>query len=171
MVITAMALVSALARAEKAFKCLFRHSCPTAIFEKLCSGDEAVVKPCHGVLLRRLSPDLSLSSWDRYQAIHHCWQPQLRTFILKLSKGWLGLEVLTNCCPTCLIFLTLSPWPLISHPLSLSSSSMFGRLCDANWSVGLRGLGGRQRNHTSYQTEPTLIQLTRNSQMSLGTLG
>lgn len=42
-------------------------------------------------------------------------------------------------------------------------------LCDANWSVGFRGLGGRRHNHTLYQTEPTLTQLTTNSQLSLGT--
>lgn len=41
-------------------------------------------------------------------------------------------------------------------------------LFHANWSVGFRWPRGWQHNHTSYQTEPTLIQRWRNSQLSLG---
>lgn len=65
---------------------------------------------------------------------------------------------------------SFSPADLLSSLLSVPPPlSWLWGLCNANWSVGFRGLGGRRHNHTSYQTEPTLIQLTRNSQLSLGT--
>lgn len=73
--------------------------------------------------------------------------------------------------------LTFSHWPPFSHsrypsPCSLCLCSAVRGcrwgLCKANWSVGFGRLEGRQHNHTSYQTEPTLIRQRRNSQLPLG---
>lgn len=88
------------------------------IFDKRCSGAQDCGELHHGGLLQRWSPDLTLSTWDRYQPIRHMWQSQLKAFILLLSVRWLGLQVLTNCCLACLIFPRSLTFP---HPDHLSS--------------------------------------------------
>lgn len=68
---------------------------------------------------------------------------------------------------------SLFPWPPFP-PHSPSISQLFPlfsrELSNANWSGGFRCQRGWQHNHTSNQTEPTLIQQRRNSQPSFGTL-
>lgn len=146
----------------------------TANFDKCCLGAQDCGELCHTVLLQRWSPDLTLSTWDGYQPIHHWWQSQLKAFILLLSVRWLGLQVLTNCCLARLIFpcsLTLLPSPTFFlfffgsrsipiSPCSFCARMAVGGLWDANWNAGFWGLEGWGYSTTPYvRLNPCLSRL------------